>query len=230
MSIFAVSDTHLSTVNPKPMEIFGDNWKNHWSKISESWKSLVKQQDTVLIAGDISWAMNERDAKPDIELICSMPGKKVMIKGNHDYWHNSLVKTRSMLFNGTYFIQNDCYDGEDFCVAGARGWIDPEDKSFKADDEKLYKRELGRLKLSLDCAKKTGKPIIVMTHYPPYTGNKKRSEFTSLISSYGVKTAIYGHIHGEAFKRADYSDVNIDGTNYILTSCDYLNFELRKIR
>lgn len=229
MSIYAISDTHLSSANAKPMDIFGDKWLNHWQRISDDWLSKVSKEDTVLIAGDISWAMNEEDAKPDIDLICNMPGKKVLIKGNHDYWHNSLAKTRAMLFNDTVFIQNDAYIGEDFCIAGTRGWISKDEKGFAKSDEKIYNRELGRLRLSLDAAKKSGKPIIGMMHYPPYAAGKKSNEFTKLFSEYGVKTVVYGHVHGDAFKYIDYSDAIVDDAVYILTSCDYLGFKLRKI-
>ncbi len=229
MSVLAISDTHLSTVNPKPMDIFGNNWQNHWERIAADWSEKVMENDTVLIAGDISWAMNEADAKPDIDLICAMPGKKVLIKGNHDYWHNSLTKTRAMLWGGAFFLQNDCYIGEDFCIAGARGWIGREEKGFNEQDEKIFRRELERLRMSLDAAKKAQKPIIGMMHYPPYAANKKPSEFTALFKEYGVKTVVYGHIHGEAFKHLDYCDAVIDGACYMLTSCDYLDFKLRKI-
>ncbi len=229
MSIFAISDTHLSTANPKPMDIFGDKWQNHWQQIAEDWQSKVTDEDTVLIAGDISWAMNELDAKPDIDLICNMPGKKVLIKGNHDYWHNSLTKTRAMLYNGAFYLQNDCYEGDDFCIAGTRGWIDKDEKGFGESDAKIYKRELDRLRLSLNAAVKCGKPIIGMMHYPPYAQGKRSSEFTRLFKEFGVKTVVYGHIHGEAFKYFDYSDAYIDDACYILTSCDYLKFKLRRI-
>lgn len=229
MSIFAISDTHLSSAKPKPMEIFGQNWKDHWLKITEDWLKNVSDDDTVLIAGDISWAMNEQDAKPDLDMICSLPGKKVMIKGNHDYWHSSLTKTRAMLFNNTFFLQNDCFEGEDFAVAGTRGWLGKDEKEFSQNDLKIYNRELKRLELSIDAAKKTGKPIIGMMHYPPYEGVKKSSEFTELFRECGAMIVVYGHIHGEVFKHFDYSDSYIDGVKYVLTSCDYLDFKLKKL-
>ena len=229
MSVYAISDTHLSTVMPKPMDIFGSNWTDHWARISGDWKQKVSEADTVLIAGDISWAMSEKDAKPDLDLICAMPGTKVMIKGNHDYWHGSLSKTRAMLYHNTFFIQNDCYEAGDFVVAGTRGWIGKDEKGFSKDDLKIFNRELSRLKLSLDSAQKSGKQIIGMMHYPPYSANKKSSEFTDMFRDYGVKTVVYGHIHGEAFLHMDYSDAVIDGVKYILTSCEYLDFQLRKI-
>lgn len=230
MSVFAISDTHLSSVNPKPMDIFGDNWSNHWERIAEDWNERVSSEDTVLIAGDISWAMNEADAKPDIDLICAMPGKKVIIKGNHDYWHNSLTKTRALMWGGAYYLQNDSFEGEDFCVAGTRGWIDKSEKGYSAQDEKIRLRELERLRLSLEAAAKKGKPIIGIMHYPPYASHKQPSEFTELFKQFGVKKVVYGHIHGEAFRHLDYCDAVIDGAKYMLTSCDYLGFKLRQIK
>lgn len=227
MRVFAISDLHLSLAKPKTMDIFGARWKNHWNKISAAWRATVKEEDAVLIAGDLSWAMHYEEALPDLQEICRLPGTKVLIKGNHDFWHGSLNKTRALLTNRTFLLQNDCVSLGTCVVAGSRGWKQRSDADFAAQDEKLYLRELERMRLSLNSAQKTGLPIIGMTHYPPYDGQKVSSEVTRLFASYGVKLLIYGHIHGEAFAHMDYSDAEIDGMRVCLTSCDYLGFAPR---
>ena len=125
MNIYAIGDLHLSGASPKPMDIFGDHWADHWVKIKENWHSLVKADDIVLIPGDLSWAMRPEEAATDISEICALPGRKVLIKGNHDYWWGSIVKVRSMLTNYTYALQNDSIVFDDFVIAGTRGWDMP---------------------------------------------------------------------------------------------------------
>lgn len=226
MSIFAIADLHLDGGQSKAMDIFGKNWENHWQKIRENWRQMITEEDTVLIAGDISWAMLLSDAKNDLEEIGELPGKVVFIKGNHDFWHDSLTKTRNTLPKSMYLIQNDAYHiSEDLAIAGTRGWKQRTDSDFTADDEKIYLRELNRLKMSLDKTK--GKRTIVMMHYPPYSLKREATEFTELIAQYNVEAVVFGHIHGFTKSRLDesqYFDTELDGIPYYLTSCDYLSF------
>ncbi len=207
MSIYAIADLHLSFASPKPMNIFGDNWTNHEMKISEDWKKKVKEEDTVLLPGDFSWAMALEDTYKDFEYLESLPGKKIMLKGNHDYWWNSLKKlneyTKENGFNNIQFLYNNSYEVEDKIIAGTRGWGL---FSQEEEDEKIAKRELLRLEMSInDGIKKYGeyKEIIVCMHYPPTNKNMlENSEFIKLMQKYNVKTCLYGHLHGEAQSEA----------------------------
>lgn len=229
MKIFAISDLHLSTLAPKPMDIFSSKWENHFEKISMDWKEKVSDEDVVIIAGDISWAMYLEDAMPDIELIHNLPGKKVIIKGNHDYWWQSITKIRNIFPKDFYVIQNDAIKIEDVIFCGARLW------SFfgsetTADDIKIADREGLRLKLSLDSAmklKEENDKVICITHYPPFDQQKHLDKFTKIIDSYDVDKIVFGHIHG-ANKGYNIKTV-INDKEYYLTSCDQLDFKLLEI-
>ncbi len=207
MAIYAIADLHLSFASPKPMNIFGDNWTNHEMKISEDWKKKVKEEDTVLLPGDFSWAMALEDTYKDFEYLESLPGKKIMLKGNHDYWWNSLKKlneyTKENGFNNIQFLYNNSYEVEEKIIAGTRGWVL---FSQEEEDEKIAKRELLRLEMSInDGIQKYGKDkeIIVCMHYPPTNKNMlENSEFIKLMQKYNVKTCLYGHLHGEAQSEA----------------------------
>lgn len=223
MSIFAISDLHLSFANNKPMDIFGDNWTGHENKIKEDWMSKVKEDDLVLLPGDFSWAMHLEDTVQDFEYLEKLPGKKLLLKGNHDYWWTTLSKMRNYLkennFNTIDFIYNNSYCFEDCIIAGSRGW-----SSLDCENEKMLNRELIRLELSLeDGIKKYGKefPIIVCMHYPP------ASEFIELIKKYNVKMLIYGHLHGASQQYV--KEGNIEGIDFKMVSCDYTDFKLVKL-
>ncbi len=232
MRIFAISDLHLDGNQNKSMEVFGSHWAGHWEKIRNNWKAVVSEEDYVLVSGDISWAMKLDDAVSDFEQMRELPGNIVMIKGNHDFWHDSLSKTVNALPERMYFLQNDTIVAGEYTIAGTRLWKQRNEEGFTDEDEKIYQRELIRLKLSLD--RTHGKKTIVMTHYPPYSVKKESTEFTDLISKYNVEKVIFGHIHG--FIRPDLKkssddkissasfEATIDGIPYILTSCDYIDF------
>ncbi len=228
MNFFAISDLHLSFYKNKPMDIFGDIWKNHYCKIKKYWIEYIKNNDVVFIPGDVSWAKNAIEFKPDIEFIHSLPGKKFFVSGNHDYWWNSTAALNEM-YDDMFFLKNNYYPFEDFALCGTRGWLCPNDTYFTVHDEKIYKREVGRLKLSLDLAVKNGfEKIIVMMHYP-FTNDKcENSLFIETLKNYPVKKAIYGHLHGnDNF----YSSLlgNINGIEYFLVSSDFLKFKPIKI-
>ncbi|MDS0525567.1 metallophosphoesterase [Clostridium sp. SHJSY1] len=227
MALYAISDLHLAFNDNKPMDIFGEKWNNHDQKIKENWIKKVREEDTVLIAGDISWAMKEEDSKADLQWIDSLPGKKIISKGNHDYWWGSISKLNSM-FEKTKFLQNNYFVYNDYAICGTRGWICPGTERFTEKDNKIYLRELIRLRLSLDEAKKAGyDKFIVMLHYPPTNEKFEESGFTSIIKEYDVEKVIYGHLHGNGLNRV--LNGLVDKVEYIMTSVDFIDFDPKKI-
>ncbi|HJJ13076.1 MAG TPA: metallophosphoesterase [Clostridiaceae bacterium] len=225
MSIYAISDLHLSYNTDKPMDIFG--WKDYESKIKENWNSKVKENDLVILGGDFSWSMDLEDTYKDFEFIHNLPGKKILIKGNHDYWWGTLTKMKKYIneigFNDINFLYNNSYEFEGKLICGTRGW---NFSDLQEEDEKIYNREIQRLRLSLeDAVKKYGneKEIIVCLHYPPLKTNEI-SDFVRVMEKYNVTKCIYGHLHGPAHKFV--IEKSIDNIQYIMTSCDYTNFDL----
>ena len=229
MSIFAIADLHLSLAPDidKPMDIYGYRWHDHVARLEKNWRELVKDDDTVIIAGDISWALKLEDAKYDLDWVDSLPGQKVMYKGNHDLWWNGITKLNKM-YDSITFVQNDCFAAEDFVVCGTRGWLTPDNDDFKEADEKIYRRELMRMKSSLDAGKKlsdemgSNVEMIAVMHFPPVSKAASFSGFQQLFEDYGIKHVIYGHIHGEdGFKNTIRGSHH--GVEYDLISCDFLN-------
>lgn len=225
--IYAISDLHLSETADKPMDIFGEHWENHFEKIKNSWQKSVTQDDVVVIAGDISWAMNLSDAVSDLNLIAKLPGKKIIVRGNHDYWWSSISQLRSVLPESFYAVQNDSVVIGDIAFCGTRGWSAPGSSEYTEHDIKIYNRELIRMRLSLESAKNV-KDIIAVLHYPPYNERGEKSDFVKLFQEYKVSTVIYGHIHGDALKRV--KEGSLFGIDFHLTSCDYLDFKLKYIK
>lgn len=227
MALYAISDLHLAFTTDKPMDIFGEKWLKHDEKIKQNWLSKVAEEDTVLIAGDISWSMKANESKVDLDWIDALPGKKIISKGNHDYWWSGISRLNQM-YERTKFIQNNFYNYEDYAICGSRGWILEGSDKFTTKDKKIFDREIIRLRLSLDKAKEAGyKKIIVMIHYPPMNDKNEPSGFTELFQEYGVKKVIYGHLHGPSL--VNISTEKYDGIEYIMTSCDFLNFDPVKI-
>ena len=232
MSIYAISDLHLSFSTNKPMDIFGDNWENHSDKIKENWLKTVRENDTVLLAGDFSWGMTFEEAKPDFEYLNKLPGRKILLKGNHDYWWGTANKIKRFLstnkFNNIDILYNNSYLVEDKIICGTRGWTIVNNTE---EDEKILKRELLRLEMSLkDGTQKYGedKEIIVCMHYPPTNEIlKENSEFMKIMKIYNVSKCVYGHLHGESHKEAIQG--NIGGNLVQLVSCDYTEFKLIKL-
>ncbi|WP_270505114.1 metallophosphoesterase [Paraclostridium sordellii] len=228
MSLYAIGDLHFSMAVNKPMNIFGDNWENHEKKIIDSWNSKVNKNDTVLIVGDTSWGINMDEATFDLDIIHNLPGKKIYVKGNHDYWWTTVAKLNK-LYEDMSFLQNNFYSYNEYAICGTRGWICPNDVKFTEDDEKIYKREAHRLKLSLDAAKKAGfEKIIVITHYPPTNDKLEPSLFTDIYEEYKVEKVIYGHLHGKESFKMGLEGIR-EGVEYKLVSCDYVDFNLVKI-
>ncbi len=235
MSIYIIGDLHLSFSQNKPMSIFGDNWENHEEKIRNNWINIVKEDDTVILAGDFSWATYLNDTYKDFEYINNLPGKKLFLKGNHDYWWETVSKMKKYLkeneFNEIDFIYNNAHVCEEYIIAGTRGYTLGGDES----DDKILRRELLRLEISLEKAKEFNskleeqKEIIVIMHYPPITDKNEQdtNKFIELMKKYNVKKCYYGHLHGPSINNA--VEGNINGINIELISADKVKFELQKV-
>ena len=231
MKLFALADPHLSFNSAgeeyKPMGIFGDIWLNHGEKIRANWLDVVQDDDVVLLPGDISLAMTLEEVQPDLNFLAKLPGRKIISKGNHDLWWDSLSKVKKILPEGFAIIQNNSFVFGNVAVCGTRGWQCPEGAFADAHDEKIFQRELGRLKLSLDSVPKEVRHKIVMLHYPPVNGRQERSAFVELMLQYGVELCLYGHLHSYAIQNA-LEGVHW-GMEFQLVSADYLGFRPREI-
>ncbi len=240
MQVWAIGDLHLAIGTPhKSMEVFGENWKNYQEKIRKNWEKNVLPGDLVLIPGDICWATNLKQAMPDLNWIDSLPGKKILIKGNHDYWWSSLKKLKENLPPSIYVLQNDAITFSSITIAGARLWdtkeynfediidytVSPVSTSPKVqqeESEKIFARELHRLELSLSKMSPTATTKIVMTHYPPISYDLKESNASELLEKYNVNICIFGHLHNVKKEIPIFGEKN--NVKYIFTSCDYLDF------
>lgn len=231
MSIYAIADLHLSFGTNKPMDVFGANWGNHWEKVRIDWLQKVKDEDLVLLPGDFSWATYLKDTYEDFKYLNELPGKKILLKGNHDYWWTTLKSMREYLkeneFTNIDFLYNNSYLYENYIIAGTRGW----QWSDSEEDYKLLKREMLRLELSIQAGIKSfgeDKKIIICTHYPPFNTTKNEEiNYIELMKKYNVEKCIYGHLHGVSHK--DAIQGNIEGIDFQLVSSDYTNFGLEKI-
>lgn len=256
MKVFSLSDLHLALGTPgKSMAVFGDHWTDHTDRIAETWSQCVGEDDIVLLAGDISWAMKLERAIPDLEFIAGLPGRKVMIRGNHDYWWNSPKKIRDMLPEKMYIIQNDVVNLDGVSLAGSRLWIDhqlpmlrlrprleegqPLNKNIplkkmrtepekseeeKEQDEKIFQRELNRLKLSLDQLDENADLKIAMVHFPPLSTDLTETRTTTLLEEAGIAHCVFGHLHNLHPSPGKSMFGCRKGIAYHLTSCDYLDF------
>ena len=217
MAIFALSDLHLPLGIDKPMDIFGVRWDNYVEKIEYEWKNRVGEEDYVIVNGDFSWATYLSEALKDFEFLDALPGKKLLSKGNHDYWWETLTKMNEFLevnsIKSISFLQNNAVLCDSVAVCGAKGWISPDDKAFKKEDEKIYRRELIRLENSLKEASKLSDTIVAALHYPP------DEAYMEVIEKYNVYKCVFGHLHG---KRAE--DFRCNNQNYALVSADFLKF------
>ncbi len=234
MSLYVISDLHLSTneTTNKSMEIFGSRWQDYTFRIKQNWERLVRDEDTVIIPGDISWALSLEDAVSDLKFIDSLPGKKILGKGNHDFWW-STMKKHSALFerigiSTISFLYNNAAEVEDYIIAGTRGWYHDDDcKNMpdNADFEKLTKRESLRLRTSLDAAKKlkgeSDKEILVFMHFPPFWSGKESEGLVDILEEYGIRRLYFGHIHGNYTVEPT---ILHRGMEMSLVSADYLEF------
>lgn len=221
MSVYIIGDTHLSGGVDKPMDVFGGLWENYAEKLFSNWKDKVSKYDTVVIAGDFSWATSFEDAIADFRQLSSLPGNKAIIKGNHDYWWETVTKmTRILNGNGIYdigFIYNSCLTVGGVSVCGTRGWVLPQNE----EDNRMVAREAGRLDRSLSAAPPGAEKVAVM-HYPPVTEFGEIPEFIEVMRKHGVKRCYYGHLHAASIKKAvvgRYFDID-----FSLVSADSLDF------
>jgi len=244
MPVWAIADLHLSFGVPnKEMDIFGPQWASHARKIEHNWKSHIHAEDLVLIPGDISWAMNPEEAKADLEWIHNLPGTKVMLRGNHDYWWTSLSKVEKVLPSSIHLIQNNAFRWNDIGIGGTRLW-DTSEYNFREfvdfqdnprarklheqegsleETERIFARELLRLESSLKAIDKSCSTKIVMTHYPPIDAFLHDSRTSALLEKYKVDICVFGHLHN--LKQGVKMFGTKNGIRYLLTACDYLNFE-----
>lgn len=228
MAVYAISDLHLPAGNDKPMDIFGEHWENHFDRIRADWLEKVEEEDIVLLPGDLSWGMQLSDALQDLNAIGALPGKKIITRGNHDYWWSSIGRVRDKLPKNMYALQNDSLLLDGYLFSGTRGWILPAEEVDEGD-VRIFRRELGRLRMSLDHARRLSKDadIICMLHYPPLTDAVRETEVTQILKEYAVRHVVYGHLHASALCGA-FRGVE-DGIHYHQVSCDGLDFKLHKV-
>ncbi len=230
MKIYAISDLHLSLNGDKPMDIFGAKWDDYLNKIKADWSKRVTDGDIVLISGDISWAMDLEGALKDIEFIAELKGKKILIRGNHDYWWQGITKLRGLLPKDIYALQNDAVKIDNLIFCGSRGWAVEGSPDFHEHDKKIYLREAERFKLALKDAERLreeGDKLICLIHYPPFNVRRESSLFTKLFEEFKVDKVVYGHLHGKDVKT--YLNTNINGVEYILASCDIVENKLVEV-
>lgn len=197
--VFALADLHLSLVGHKPMDIFGEAWRDHPRRMAQAWDRSVDPQDTVLLPGDLSWGRNLAEAAPDLAWIGERPGRKLLLKGNHDSWWSSLARVRQALPPGCEALQNDSHRVEEWVVVGARGWTSPDDPVAGEKDASIFRRELERLRLSIAHADRTHGtelPRLGMLHYPPWVEGHPPTAVVELLRRAGVRVVVYGHLHG----------------------------------
>jgi hypothetical protein len=230
MKIFSISDLHLSGLADKPMDVFGSNWEGHFEKIKNDWNAKVEDDDVVLICGDISWGTTLEEGLFDLKQLQPLKGKKVFVRGNHDYWWNGISKLRAVAPDDTfYFLQNDCVKFENVIICGSRGWTCPGSADYTEQDNKLYLREAERFKLCFKEVNKIrgeGDVVLAMIHFPPMGVKLQPTLFTDLFEAEKVNKVIFGHIHGDSYFPFRHTK---EGIEYILTSCDKVGFTLQRI-
>ena len=230
MSLYCISDPHLSLSCDKPMDVFGGAWKDYVSKLEQNWVTSVKAEDTVVIPGDISWGMNLKESLADFAFLDALPGKeKIILKGNHDYFWTSRSKMEEFFFqNGLTtlkILHNNFFPYEErYGICGSRGWIN---ESGKTQDKKILDREAMRLEASILPCIESGREPIVFLHYPPLYGEEICKEIYDVLKKYEIKKCFYGHIHGSGYRYA--IDGLYDGIDFRLIACDYLEFVPYKI-
>lgn len=231
MAIFAISDLHLAFGVNKPMNVFGQSWDGYEEKIKDNWLEHVSNKDTVIIPGDISWGMTLKEAKKDFAFIEELPGKKIILRGNHDYYFSTVKKLKEFFkenkYNSISILKNNAFEIENYIICGTRGWGKTE-SSDKKLDKKIIAREEIRLRLSLEEAKKINdrlvkkKEIIVAMHFPPFIGH-----FCEIMKEYRAKMCIYGHLHG--YGHCMIKEGLYEGIEYKMVACDYTKFQLVKL-
>ncbi|MFZ5816591.1 MAG: metallophosphoesterase [Bacillota bacterium] len=237
MALYALGDPHLGLAVNKPMDVFGARWAGHPGRLFQNWEATVGPEDWVLVPGDISWGMTLEEALPDLLELDRLPGRKLMIPGNHDYWWESLKKLRALPLTSIEFIQNDAVllpEGAvpgvagRVAVCGSRGWITPGDRAWAEDEPhntKIYNREIGRVRMSLEAGRKAGaSAYIAMLHYPPVAEDHQPTGFTELLEGWGnVLLCLYGHLHGPGAVHRAFQGLH-GGIRYQMVACDSIDF------
>ena len=223
MALHAIGDLHLCLGAPKPMDIFGGAWVGYMEKLQQG-LSGIQPEDTTVLLGDLSWALDLQSATADFAWINAIPGRKIILKGNHDYWWSTAAKFQKFCqengFENLHLLNNNCYEYGDYAICGTRGWFFEEERSGQ-HDEKVFKRELLRLEASLKAA--GDRPKLVFLHYPPRYKGYECAEILKLLEAYEVRRCFYGHLHGGSHKLA--MEGQWDGVEFRLTSADYLDFQ-----
>jgi predicted phosphohydrolase len=222
MRVLAIADPHLSRAAPKPMNIFGGNWEGHPEAFFEGWREVVRDDDLVLVPGDISWAMRLEDAQADLADLGALPGTKVLLRGNHDYWWSSITRLRKALPDSMFAVQNDALRFGDVIIAGTRGWLCPGAHGFTEQDARIYQRELERLRLSLAAARSLGPgQLVVMLHFPPMNFRGEESGFIEILREAEPAAVVFGHVHGESAEKVLSADF---GLPLHFVAADAVNF------
>ena len=223
MALYVLADLHLAFGADKPMDVFGGRWEGYMDKLEEG-LCVLREDDTLVIPGDFCWALDLDEGKADFSFLNRFPGRKLFVKGNHDYWWNTVSKftkfCRENAFENMYLLHNTCYFYNDIALCGTRGWFFEEEQTG-SHDEKVFKRELIRLETSLKAAGEREKYCFL--HYPPRYRGYECHEILELLQAYGVKCCYYGHLHGDSHKLA--LEGNYGGVMYSLVSADYVNFK-----
>lgn len=231
MALYTISDLHLPLGIDKPMNIFGSAWDNYVERLADNWQSTVGENDMVVLPGDFSWATYLEQSIADFEFLNKLNGKKILSKGNHDYWWSTMNKLKKFVeqqsFKNIEFMQNNSFRYENTAICGSRGWIHPQWDGFGKDDRKIYDREVIRAELALKSAGECD-DIIFFSHYPIRSSKLEQNEMTELMKQYNVRDIVYGHLHGAAHKYAVTGEH--DGIYYHFVSADYLKFELELLR
>jgi len=224
MRVFAIGDPHLSHFKPKPMDIFGENWRDHDKQIMNNWNAIANDDDVLILAGDLSWALKLEEFLPDLEYISKLKGRKILTKGNHDLWWSSASKVRRILPPNVEILDHESIVINDVAFVGTRGWAIPERPYFNEDeDRKIYEREVGRLKLAFESLKgKTYQHLIAIVHYPPTTPDGVDTAFTKIIEDNKSNFCVYGHLHSESITTGFNGQRGT--TRYKLVSADAVNF------
>ena len=236
MKVFAISDPHLALSAPfkpgeppqtyKPMDVFGPYWQDYYSTLYENWCKTVGPEDTVLLGGDISWAMTLPETVHDFAYLAGLPGHIIIIKGNHDYWWQGISQVRAALPPNCRALQHSSLSVGARAVCGSRGWLTPDQPDYcEADDAKIYARELLRLRMAFEEGAQSGLPLVALVHYPPLSHNGAQNDMLALFQEFSVRLCVYGHIHGPAAKNV--VEGWHQGIEFLNVSCDRINFTPR---
>ena len=225
--IYGIGDLHLDYSKEKPMDIFGENWTDHEEKIFDNWKQLIKENDLVLLPGDISWALKLKEAYYDLKRLDELPGYKIITKGNHDYWWQGPKKLKELNLKTITFIQNNSYVYENIGIGGTRGWISEDYEGFDAQDEKVFNRELNRLELSLSSIRRDIRVKVAMIHYPPFNMDLTPNKFVDIMAKHNIDICIYGHLHAEGHRFV--VEDKIHGIQFYCVSSDFIDFKPKKL-